>query len=171
MRDSKKSSSEVLVSVDGALHGWRVRALVESILSEIRIQGRRSRPLVLSIQFLNRSEMAKLNFQFRGKKQPTDILSFEQDFPSQKRSPALFLGDLVICTSFVKNEARLRSHSINQELSVLLVHGLLHLLGYDHEKSAAEMKKMLREESRILQKIWGNRAPVSGLIERVELLQ
>lgn len=112
--------------------------------------------VVVSMSFVGDREMAALNSKFRGKKKPTDILSFEQNHSpasgSALRAPSgiLFLGDLVICLPVLKRQAREQGHGQRNELAVLLAHGLLHLLGYDHERSAAEDRKMKRLEKKLL---------------------
>ena len=91
-----------------------------------------ARPPVIAISFVGASEMARLNYRYRQKKGPTDILSFEQprigEWP-----PYQFLGDLVLCIPQVRAQAREQRHLLRNELEVLLCHGLLHLLGFDHE--------------------------------------
>ncbi|MCI0351766.1 MAG: rRNA maturation RNase YbeY [Acidobacteriales bacterium] len=82
------------------------------------------------------SEMRTLNRKFRKKNQPTDVLSF----------PAAEGGDIAISTQIAKAQARQLGHSLDQELKVLLLHGLLHLSGHDHESDRGEM---LRVEKRL----------------------
>lgn len=96
--------------------------------------------------------MRALNRQFRGKDYATDVLSF----PSQERG---FLGDIVIAAGVAKRQAREAGHSVQTELRVLSLHGLLHLLGYDHESDDG---KMARVEARLRRKA----GLEEGLIER-----
>jgi probable rRNA maturation factor len=96
--------------------------------------------------------MRALNRQFRGKDYATDVLSF----PSEDRG---FLGDIVIASGVAARQAREAGHTLPTELKVLALHGLLHLLGYDHESDDG---KMARAEARLLKKA---RLP-HGLIER-----
>ena len=97
--------------------------------------------------------MRALNRQFRGKDYATDVLSF----PSEQRG---FLGDIVIATGVLTRQARHAGHPIATELRVLSLHGLLHLLGYDHD---ADDGKMARVEVRLRKKA----GLPAGLIERV----
>jgi probable rRNA maturation factor len=96
--------------------------------------------------------MRALNRQFRGKDQATDVLSF----PSGQRG---FMGDIVIASGVAKRQAKAAGHSMQTEIRVLALHGLLHLLGYDHEHDDG---KMARFEAR-LRKRAGLK---EGLIER-----
>ena len=96
--------------------------------------------------------MRALNRQFRGKDYATDVLSF----PSEERG---FMGDIVIAEGVAARQARQAGHSLNTEFRVLSLHGLLHLLGYDHE---GDDGKMARVEARLRRKA-GLR---EGVIER-----
>jgi probable rRNA maturation factor len=96
--------------------------------------------------------MRALNRQFRGKDMATDVLSF----PSESRG---FLGDIVIAAGVAARQARDAGHSVQTELRVLSLHGLLHLLGYDHETDDGQMARV---EARLRKKA---RLP-EGLIER-----
>lgn len=89
----------------------------------------------LIIAFVKKSEIQKLNKKFRKKNKPTDILSFE----SLERG---VLGELVIAPQVIKKQAKLHGLSFQLELGYMILHGILHLLGFDHEKSKKEAKKM-----------------------------
>ncbi len=88
----------------------------------------------ITLVFLGRAESAKLNHQFRNKSYPTDVLSFESADP--------FLGELVFCLPVLKEQAKSHNHILRLEFIYLLIHGILHLLGYDHDKSPMQAKKM-----------------------------
>jgi len=96
--------------------------------------------------------MRALNRQFRGKDAVTDVLSF----PAESRG---FMGDIVIAAGVSTRQARDAGHSAQTELRVLALHGLLHLLGYDHEADAG---RMARAEARLRRKA----GLPEGLIER-----
>ena len=106
----------------------------------------------LSIAVVSDRRMRALNRQFRGKDKVTDVLSF----PAES---AGFLGDVVIASGVARKQARDAGHSIQTEVRVLALHGLLHLLGYDHE---SDNGTMARVEARLRKKA-GLR---EGLIER-----
>ena len=92
--------------------------------------------------------MRTLNRSFRGQDYATDVLSFVPDTAFEPR-PAL--GDLVIAVGVAKRQAREAGHAYQTELRVLALHGLLHLLGYDHE-SPDDHGRMKRAESRLRKK-------------------
>ena len=96
--------------------------------------------------------MRALNRQFRGKDYPTDVLSF----PSDERG---FLGDIVIAEGMAKRQAKAHGHSLKIEVQTLALHGLLHLLGYDHETDDG---RMARAEARLRKQA----GLPQGLIER-----
>jgi len=88
----------------------------------------------LSIALVEEDEMTRLNVQYRGVEGPTDVLSFgcDEPCPTPGDEP-ITLGDVVIAPGVAKRQAESLGHSVEHELDVLLVHGVLHLLGYDHE--------------------------------------
>lgn len=88
----------------------------------------------LSIALVDDDEMAHLNEQYRSVEGPTDVLSFGCDDPCPTPGDEpITLGDVVIAPAVAERQAADLGHSIEHELDVLLVHGVLHLLGYDHE--------------------------------------
>jgi probable rRNA maturation factor len=124
----------------------------------------------VAIALVTDAHSRKLNSQYRGLDRPTDVLSFptlriadaERRIPDPgPRIPLPFLGDIVIATGTARRQAREAGHSYQAELRVLALHGLLHLLGYDHEQSD-DAGRMRRIEAR-LRRQGGLRA---GLIER-----
>ena len=87
----------------------------------------------------------KYNALYRGKDKPTDVLSFplENEIESEF-TPPMPLGSIMISIEYVRNISQELGHSYEEELSLLFIHGLLHLLGYDHETDSGEMRE--REE-------------------------
>ncbi|MCG2720801.1 MAG: rRNA maturation RNase YbeY [Thermodesulfovibrionales bacterium] len=113
----------------------------------------------LSILLVNDRRMRVLNRSFRGVDRTTDVLSFPQtdvhDQPSAPGSQHFILGDIVINLHKTERQAQEYGHSFYDELNRLLIHGLLHLIGYDHEKGKyAELKMQQKAEElhRILAK-------------------
>jgi len=111
----------------------------------------------VSVAIVSDRRMRALNRQFRGKDSVTDVLSFPAQAGSA--SSAAFLGDIVIASGVSQRQAREAGHSVQTELRVLALHGLLHLLGYDHD---GDDGRMARAEARLRKKA-GLR---EGLIER-----
>ena len=94
-------------------------------------------------------KIRKLNAQYRKKDRPTDVLSFpllDSPFPG----PVCSLGDVVLCWEVARAQRARFGTTCRSEIERLVVHGMLHLLGYDHETSATEAAKMKRLENRIL---------------------
>jgi probable rRNA maturation factor len=94
--------------------------------------------------------MRSLNRTWRQVDRTTDVLSFSQregQFPDIQPQ---VLGDIVICLPQAERQARDAGHSLVREIDRLLVHGILHLLGYDHERSSAEAVRMRRKERQLL---------------------
>lgn len=108
----------------------------------------------LSIAVVSIEEMADLNTRYRGKEGPTDVLSFGCDDPCAVVSPEEFvtLGDVVIAPEVAEEQAAEYGHTVEEELNLLLVHGVLHLLGYDHE--ADEDASAMQERERALLEAW-----------------
>jgi rRNA maturation RNase YbeY len=103
----------------------------------------------LSLLLVSDREMHRLNQAWRGKDRPTDVLAFAQA-EGPGGAPEGLLGDVVISVDTARRQAGERGHSLAGGATRLLVHGLLHLLGYDHERSAAEARRMARKERRLL---------------------
>ena len=105
----------------------------------------------VSISFVDNDEIAALNGEYRGKPVPTDVLSFECDMDEADEAfpdGELFeLGDVIIAPDVAEAQAPGFGTTFEQEISLLLVHGLLHLCGYDHieEDEAAEMQARERD--------------------------
>lgn len=108
-------------------------------------------------------KMKKLNAHYRGRNKTTDVLAFawqtnddelRLEGPSQ-RELANFLGDILISVETARRNARRAGHSVEREIEWLILHGLLHLLGYDHETDHGEMASL---ESRLRQQLAGRRS-------------
>jgi len=97
----------------------------------------------LSLAFIGKEEIKKLNKKFRGKNKPTDVLSFGNVSCSMFHVPSEGLGEVVICSSVVKENSLKYKIDFKKEMLKVFVHGILHLCGYNHEKSkeAEEMEK------------------------------
>lgn len=103
----------------------------------------------LSLLFVNDRGIRKINREFRKIDVPTDVLSF----PVVKHSPhpdIQLLGDIVISVETAQKQAKSLGHSLEREITFLLIHGILHLLGWDHERSPQEAKKMYKKQREIL---------------------
>ena len=107
----------------------------------------------LSIAIVEVFEMTQLNEKYRGKEGPTDVLSFEcDDLCAAEPDEPVTLGDVVIAPEIAEAQAEEYGHTVEQELNLLLVHGVLHLLGYDHEADSDASVMQARE--RALRTAW-----------------
>jgi probable rRNA maturation factor len=112
-------------------------------------KGHSSHPEIsdLDVIVVGKAESKKLNKFYRKKNRPTDILSFSHQRPQSG------LGELVICLPVIEKQAKAAGHSLKEELDMMLIHGFLHLLGYDHEKNRKEELKMMRLQARLLKQL------------------
>ncbi len=130
-----------------SLSGKRLRALTEQILLKLK------RPDVeLGLVLLNDRQIRYLNGKYRGKDSPTDVLSFPLNNGASFRgplSPPVLLGDVVISVETARRQAREKDQNLYEQVGRLLVHGILHLLGFDHEK-ARDARRMWRKERELI---------------------
>ena len=107
----------------------------------------------LSILLVADTRIADLNRLWRGKEGPTNVLAFSLTEGQDTAMAGNLLGDIVISVETAAREAKRAGRTIHQHLTSLLVHGLLHLLGHDHERSVDEAEIMLKKERELLAKI------------------
>ena len=98
----------------------------------------------ITVRFVDAEEGQGLNREFRGKDYATNVLSFPYE------SEPVICGDLVICSPVVEREAKEQDKSLEAHIAHLIVHGVLHLQGYDHETSKADARRMENHERAIL---------------------
>ena len=118
----------------------------------------------VTVAFVSDARIRALNRRYRKKDVPTDVLSFPAEGPAEagrykSRGRSAYLGDVVIASGVARRQAREAGHGLQTELRVLALHGLLHLLGYDHERDEGQMSRLERR----LRRQGGLR---EGLIER-----
>ncbi|SMP39477.1 rRNA maturation RNase YbeY [Anoxynatronum buryatiense] len=102
----------------------------------------------VSLSFVMNEEIQALNRDYRGKDQPTDVLSFPMDTPDN--APEKLLGDIVISVEKMLEQATEYGHSVDREMIYLVVHSTLHLMGYDH--MTEKDKQMMREKEETIMK-------------------
>jgi probable rRNA maturation factor len=110
------------------------------------------KPLSLEVYVTEPIEAQAINLEARGKDYATNILSYPSELPNSVLDllPALPLGELVICHAVVANQAAEQGKSVSEHLTHLLVHGILHVLGFDHELGQAQQDEMERIEIAVL---------------------
>ena len=104
----------------------------------------------VSVLAVDEGEMAELNETYRHKGGPTDVLSFALNEGQGEGTQEYWLGDIVVCPAVAARHAAAAGISPQRETSWLLVHGLLHLLGYDHERGVREARIMRDKEQWLL---------------------
>jgi probable rRNA maturation factor len=115
----------------------------------------------VAVALVTDARVRKLNRLYRRKDAATDVLSFPASATPAPRAAGCELGDIVIATGLARRQARSAGHTYNTELRVLALHGLLHLLGFDHH-DREDKGRMARAEAKLRRK--GGLA--AGLIER-----
>ena len=120
----------------------------------------------LTLTFVDRVEMTSLNTEHMGKESPTDVLSFPlEPFGSDDPGPSL-IGDLVICPAVAAEAAPAHAGTLDDELALLVVHGVLHIVGHDHV-DPDETEVMRRRELELLETLhWAGPAPVGFVQEQ-----
>jgi len=110
----------------------------------------------LSLLLVGDRAMRRLNRRYRRKDRTTDVLAFPARKISSRLTPhasrftSSLLGDVVMSLPQAARQAKQAGHSLEREVAVLITHGLLHLMGYDHERSAREARRMSRRELAVL---------------------
>jgi probable rRNA maturation factor len=105
----------------------------------------------LSLVLVGNAEMRKLNARYRRKDYATDVLSFPVEGTLAEGNS--LLGDVIISVEKARAQARERGRTRDQEMAILLIHGIVHLLGYDHERSAKDARVMKRLENKIYRQL------------------
>jgi probable rRNA maturation factor len=125
--------TELMLPVD------RLQRAVEWVLDQHDVSPQTG----LSVVFADDTEIRRLNQQFRAVDAPTDVLSFPADEPliPEEEEIEPYLGDLVLAIPYIQRQAQAEQHALDDELVLAVVHGTLHLLGYDHDtvSNQAEM--------------------------------
>ena len=128
------------------LDGQKIEVKAKRVLKDLGCHDKE-----LSILFTDDETIAELNQQYRGKEGATDVLSFSM---LEEAGPTLFepimLGDVVISVDTALRDANELEQPFERTVDQLLIHGILHLLGFDHEKSPVDAGLMAKEEERLL---------------------
>lgn len=109
----------------------------------------------LSVLLVDAPTMGKLHERWTGEPDPTDVLAFPMDEldtgrgPDEEEPPPTLLGDVVLCPEVARRQAATVGHSAQDELELLCTHGILHLLGYDHD-DADEEREMFRRQAELV---------------------
>ncbi len=104
----------------------------------------------LSILFTSDEEIAQLNTRYLGRQGPTNVLAFPMSPVTGDEPDSPLLGDIVVSVDTAAREAERAGETLQEALGRLLIHGFLHLIGYDHEKSEEKAKEMENQEKRLM---------------------
>jgi probable rRNA maturation factor len=154
-RDGSRLQVDVVTA--GRIRAPGLSAWLQSV-APLRARG------AMTVALVSDSRVRALNKRFRRKDTPTDVLSFPGARRGSGQASERYLGDVVIAAGVARRQAREAGHSVQTELRVLALHGLLHLLGYDHERDQGRMARLERR----LRRKGGLR---EGLIERIPRLR
>lgn len=122
---------------------------VKSLLAELnrkKIISKKETEKELTLVFLDKKAAQKINKEFRGKDYATDVLSFDSMEPTS-------FGELVLCPEVLKRQAKEHALTYQEELGYMLLHGILHLLGYDHETNEKDAKEMFSLQDAVFEKL------------------
>ena len=165
------ADEQTVVVVDAA----RWQRLAGAVLTAEGVRGHAE----LSILFIGRDDMTELNTQFMGVDGPTDVLAFPIDaaevevasLPTRSvapdRAPAdpgdlpLLLGDVVVCPEVAAAQCAEHAGTLDDELALLVVHGVLHVLGHDHAEADERERMRARERELLEAHHWGGAAPAA----------
>ena len=116
----------------------RIKVDLDSLrkIAEKVLRGEKQDCTELAVSLVSSAEIKKLNKKYRKKDKPTDVLSFTY----------MNSGEIVLCPRTIKQNAKRFDGSFKKELNRVLIHGILHILGYDHEKGGKEAEKMQQKE-------------------------
>ena len=141
-------SLDVDVSSDGArspLSRERTQKIVHAVLRSEKV-----RNALVSITFVDKRTMARLNKTHLGHAGPTDVISFGFTRPAAT-DPVV--GDIYVCPDVARDNARGRGEPVRREMARLIVHGTLHILGYDHPDEDRETSDMWRTQERLVARL------------------
>ncbi len=123
----------------------KVAVLAAKIIKLTRAQGKD-----LSLVLVGEQRMRSINHQWRKQDQVTDVLSFSW---AEKKPKGVVSGEIFICPRQIARQAKATREDFQVELTRILVHGILHLLGYDHEQNKVEAELMLEKQEQLLKKL------------------
>ncbi|MGH8123460.1 MAG: rRNA maturation RNase YbeY [Rudaea sp.] len=147
---TKVANADIAVSYAVSRHGLPSASAFRAWAAAATTGARRRAPAVLSIRLVDADEGRELNRRYRSKDYATNVLSFAAEMPRGIKYP--LIGDLVICAPVVAREAGEQNKTLRDHYAHLTIHGVLHLLGYDHESDAGA-QRMEALERRILARL------------------
>jgi len=135
----------------GTRHPWAPSARLITDWARVAA-GRRAARRTLSVRVVTPAESERLNRLYRGRTRPTNVLSFPAGPGPAATNEPVPLGDLAICARVVAHEAHTQKKSLAAHWAHMVVHGVLHLAGYDHERDA-DARRMERREKVLMKRL------------------
>ena len=132
--------------------------VVKRLIQQLLVLIRESESEV-GIKFVGDTRMRRLNREYRGNDRTTDVLAFA--FREASGAPSPMLGDVVVSIPMARRQAKSFGHSLSEELVRLFIHGVLHLVRYDHERSEADARSMKKKEM----VLWKRVSPIPKLVK------
>jgi len=158
---------EINVLIDEGFEGCLEVGWLQGVAEQVLVAQETGSAVELSLVITSQEKVQELNRSYRGKDEPTDVLAFSM-LPTEKKPEAdvppfvtppdgvLHLGEVIISYPQAVIQAEEHQHSVEKEITILIIHGVLHLLGFEHEKPELEYEMRARE-SEILSYIEGRR--------------
>jgi probable rRNA maturation factor len=146
----KSQTARIDVQIAARYHAQVKQAVLRNAAQATLLQQRVPAGVELTIVITGNAQLRSLNRAFRDVDAPTDVLSFATD--ERLRPNAVYLGDVIISYPKAREQAKAGGHSVQAELQLLVVHGVLHLLGYDHY-TKAEKNLMWKAQAAVLKKL------------------
>jgi probable rRNA maturation factor len=150
--------AEIGISIEEEFKGLVDKDWARRIAQQVLKAENVTPPYEVSLVFTDSETVQRLNRDYRGVDEPTDVIAFYM-LPQKENSPTFVLppdgvtrlGEVIISYPQAVEQSREQGHSVNEELALLIVHGILHLLGYDHQQPEEE-KRMRGREQELLRK-------------------
>ena len=144
---------EINVLIDEGLEGCLEESWLQSVVAQVLVAQEADASVEMGLVIATRERVRQLNKSYRGKDEPTDVLAFSAmeeigaDFPPFVQPPdgVLHLGEVIISYPQAVAQAEEHQHSVKREIAILIIHGVLHLLGYEHDKPELKRQMMTRE--------------------------
>jgi len=152
-------SEEIEIAIEEEFRGLVDESWVRKIAQQVLRAEGVAPPYEVSLVFTDSDTVRRLNRDYRGVDEPTDVIAFHMLSQKETSPPFVLppdgvtrLGEVIISYPQAVEQAKEQGHSVNKELALLIIHGILHLLGYDHEQPEEEAK-MRAKEKELLEKV------------------
>jgi len=144
---------EINVLIDEGLEGCLEEGWLQSVAEQVLLAQEAGAESEMGLVIATEERVRQLNKSYRGQDEPTDVLAFSAteeigaDFPPFVQPPdgVLHLGEVIISYPQAVTQAEEHQHSVKREIAILIIHGVLHLLGYEHDKPELERQMKARE--------------------------